>query len=48
MKKILVVTKDKIHEFVADSANFDVTLQIIRDHQIIAEFSMWEYWRYVD
>ena len=48
MKKIIVVTKDKTHEFEADTAYFSGTLQIIKDHQLIAEFMTWEYWRYVD
>lgn len=48
MKNIIVKSKNETHEFQADGALFDITLQIIRDHQIIAEFFDWEYWYYVD
>jgi hypothetical protein len=48
MRKIIVCTTEKIHEFEADCVNFEVTLQIIKNHSLIAEFTKWEYWKYVD
>ena len=48
MKKIVVKSNNEFHEFEADGANFDITLQVIKNHKIIAEFLEWEYWYYVD
>lgn len=46
MKKLILSSNSVIHTFEADRCLFDNTLMVVKDECIIAEFSIWDYWKY--
>ena len=47
MKKVVINVDNDRYIFLVDCIRFDITLQVIKNHEVIAEFVRWDNWHYV-